>query len=114
MQKILDTTIGGFDRRIEKLVTGSGDLAGSYTILTSIPGIGPVTAAALTAWMGEAAALIGVAPFARDRGTLKGGRHVGGRGTCCTWRRWRPACSILRWRSFTNGSGKGENATRSP
>ena len=31
-----------------------------------MPGIGPVTAASL----------IGVAPFARDSGTLKGGRHV--------------------------------------
>ncbi len=26
----------------------------------------------------QAAALIGVAPFARDSGTLKGGRHIGG------------------------------------
>ena len=51
-----------------------------------MPGIGPVTAAALIAWMSElgaignrqAAALIGVAPFARDSGTLKGGRHISG------------------------------------
>ena len=51
-----------------------------------MPGIGPVTAAALIAWMSElgaigsrqAAALIGVAPFARDSGTLRGGRHVAG------------------------------------
>ena len=75
-----------FDRRIEELVAGSEELADSYEILTSVPGIGPVTAASLIAWMGElgaignrqAAALIGVAPFARDSGSLKGGRHVAG------------------------------------
>lgn len=51
-----------------------------------MPGIGPVTAATLIAWVSElgsmsnrqAAALLGVAPFARDRGTLKGGRHISG------------------------------------
>lgn len=82
----LDAGIREFDRRIGELVAGSEDLAGSCAILTSAPGIGPVTAASLIAWMGElgaignrqAAALIGVAPFARDSGSLKGGRHIGG------------------------------------
>ena len=103
----LSAAVCEFDRRIEELVAGSEELADSYEILTSVPGIGPVTAASLIAWMGElgaignrqAAALIGVAPFARDSGTLKGGRHVaGGRrddlGTCSTWPQCRPACSI--------------------
>lgn len=75
-----------YDRRIGELIAGAEEHAESYGILTSVPGIGPVTAAALIAWMGElgaignrqAAALIGVAPFARDSGTLKGGRHIGG------------------------------------
>ncbi len=82
----LDAGVGEYDRRIGELVAGSDDLGESYGILTSVPGIGPVTAASLIAWMGElgaignrqAAALIGVAPFARDSGTLKGGRHVTG------------------------------------
>ena len=82
----LDSAIGEHDRGIEELVADAEDLAESYGILTSVPGIGPVTAAALLAWMSElgaignrqAAALIGVAPFARDSGTLKGGRHVTG------------------------------------
>ena len=82
----LDSAIGEHDRGIEELVADAEDLAESYGILTSVPGIGPVTAAALIAWMSElgaignrqAAALIGVAPFARDSGTLKGGRHVTG------------------------------------
>ena len=62
----LDADVREYDRRIEDLVAGSDDFEESYRILTSVPGIGPVTAASL----------IGVAPFARDSGTLKGGRHV--------------------------------------
>lgn len=82
----LDAGVREYDRRIRELISGAEEHAGSYRILTSVPGIGPVTAAALIAWMGElgaignrqAAALIGVAPFARDSGSLKGGRHISG------------------------------------
>lgn len=82
----IEAGVREFDRRIEELVAGAEDLAESYGILTSVPGIGPVTAASLIAWMSElgaignrqAAALVGVAPFARESGTLKGGRHVSG------------------------------------
>ncbi len=82
----LKCAIAEHDRAIEEQISGSKEHAESYAILTSVPGIGPVTAAALIAWMGElgaignrqAAALIGVAPFARDSGTMKGGRHVSG------------------------------------
>ena len=74
------------DRRIAETVAGAEELAGSRDIPMSIPGIGPAAAAALIAWTGElgaigsrqAAALIGVAPFARDSGTLKGARRVAG------------------------------------
>ena len=82
----LKCAIAEHDRAIEEQISGSKEHAESYAILTSVPGIGPVTAAALIAWMGElgaignrqAAALIGVAPFARDSGSMKGGRHVSG------------------------------------
>ncbi len=82
----IDAGIGACERGIKELVAGAEDLAESYGILISVPGIGPVTAAALLAWMSElgaignrqAAALVGVAPFARDSGKLKGGRHVTG------------------------------------
>ena len=82
----IDAGVREFDRRIGELIAGSEDLTESYRILTSVPGIGPVTAAALIAWMSgpgaignrQAAALIGVAPFARDSGSLKGGRRVTG------------------------------------
>ena len=81
-----DREIGHYDKAIRELISGDSAHAESYRILVSIPGIGPVTAAALISWMAElgsignrqAAALIGVAPFARDSGGMKGARHISG------------------------------------
>ena len=81
-----DREIERYDTAIRELIDGSTAHAGRYRILVSIPGIGPVTAAALISWMTElgsignrqAAALIGVAPFARDSGVHSGARHVAG------------------------------------
>ena len=78
--------IEGIEDDIRTLIDGSEDHAQAYTILTSVTGIGPITAAALIAWMPElgtignrqAAALLGVAPYARDSGTSSGKRHVRG------------------------------------
>jgi transposase len=59
-------------------------------LLTSVPGVGPVTASTLIAELPELgqldrrriAALVGVAPVARDSGTLRGRRMIrGGRGS---------------------------------
>ncbi|WP_425411843.1 transposase [Leisingera aquimarina] len=52
--------------------------------MQSIKGIGPKTAAACLAYVpelgdltkGEAASIVGPAPFARDSSTLRGHRHV--------------------------------------
>lgn len=79
-------SIAAYDRGIEELIAGDADHAESCRILRSVPGIGPVTAAALICWMSElgtignrqAAALIGVAPMAKDSGTMKGARHIRG------------------------------------
>lgn len=57
-----------------------------FELLQSLPGVGPVTAAALVARMpelgsmrrGQAASLLGVAPFDRDSGAFKGKRFVWG------------------------------------
>ena len=56
----------------------------AHAILRSIPGVGPVTAAALPVWMPgpdtignrQAAALAGVAPYACDSGDRTGRRSV--------------------------------------
>jgi len=82
----LKEQITGIEEDIKILIEGSDDHAQAFTILTSITGVGPITAAALIAWMPElgtignrqAAALLGVAPYARDSGTSSGNRHVRG------------------------------------
>src|SRR5207237_6453497 len=74
------------DREIAKLVERDDDWRGKAQLLTSVPGVGPGTAAALLAGMPElgsldrkqAAALAGLAPFADDSGTLRGRRRVRG------------------------------------
>ncbi len=68
------------------MIAADEEQAERFRILTSIPGVGVVTAAALLCWMPElgslgrrqAAALIGVAPFANDSGQHRGARHIRG------------------------------------
>ena len=65
------------------------DLVARFDLLKSLPGIGEVVAAVLVVRMpelgalkpGQAASLLGVAPFDRDSGNMKGTRFIsGGRG----------------------------------
>ena len=82
----LDDQIAELETAIEAVIASDPEQAERYRILTSIPGVGPVTAAALLCWMSElgslgrrqAAALIGVAPFANDSGQHRGTRHIRG------------------------------------
>ena len=82
----IDKDIDRCDREIRKLIEGEAAHAESCRIPASIPGVGPAAAAAPVCWMSElgtisgrqAASLIGVAPAARDSGTMKGVRHVRG------------------------------------
>ena len=62
------------------------DLEARFRLLVSLPGVGPVVAATLVVRMpelgdmrrGQAAALIGVAPFDRDSGQWRGLRFIAG------------------------------------
>ncbi len=62
------------------------DLLARFRLLLSLPGVGPIVAAALVIRMpelgamdrGQAASLLGVAPFDRDSGQWKGQRFIGG------------------------------------
>ena len=82
----LDDQIARLETAIEAVITSDPEQAERYGILTSIPGVGLMTAAALLCWMPElgsldrrqAAALIGVAPFANDSGQHRGARHIRG------------------------------------
>ena len=82
----LDDQIAALDAAIEAVIVDDPEQTERYRILTSIPGVGPVTAAALLCWMPElgslehrqAAALVGVAPFANDSGQHRGVRRIRG------------------------------------
>ncbi len=84
--ELLARQVAAFDDRLRKLIASDPDTDRRYRILLSIPGVGPVSAATLCCWMPElgqlgnrqAAALLGVAPFARDSGHHRGARHIRG------------------------------------
>lgn len=71
---------------ILKQIKDHHDLLDRYRLLISLPGFGPIVAATHIIRMpelgamqrGQAASLIGVAPFARDSGQYKGQRFIGG------------------------------------
>ena len=71
---------------IEKMIKESPLYQETVELLTTVPGVGPVTTAALVAFCPELgtlnrhqiAALIGTAPFNRDSGTRRGQRIVWG------------------------------------
>lgn len=72
--------------QVLRLIKAHADLLARYRLLISLPGVGPVVAATLVVRMpelgalrkGQAAALVGVAPFDRDSGQWKGLRFIAG------------------------------------
>src|SRR5204862_5371347 len=78
------------DRRIAQLIESDDDWKNKRDLLSSVPGIGTVTASQLVADLPELgklnrqqiAALVGVAPVNRDSGVMRGKRSIfGGRAT---------------------------------
>jgi len=71
---------------ILRRLRAEADLLARFRLLISLPGVGPVVAATLTIRMpelgamqrGQAASLLGVAPFDRDSGQWKGLRFISG------------------------------------
>ena len=82
----LSAQIAESEQRIEQSLRANESTCSRTRALRSVPGIGPVTSAILIAEMPElglisgetAAALAGLAPIARDSGTLRGKRTIGG------------------------------------
>jgi transposase len=81
------------DRDLETFLRSSPLWQEDAKVLRSVPGVGPIVTATLIARLPElgslnckqVAALVGVAPFNRDSGTLRGKRTVwGGRGALRT------------------------------
>jgi transposase len=84
--RLLGRQVEAVERLIADEVESDDDWRGRRDLLTSVPGVGATTAATLVAELPElgrlnrrqVAALVGVAPFNRDSGTLRGRRAVAG------------------------------------
>jgi transposase len=90
---LLDEEIGRIEGQLNSLMAADGLLREKLDRLKSVKGIGPIVALTLvvdlpelgTLSHKEISALVGVAPFCRDSGTLKGKRTIwGGRATVRT------------------------------
>jgi transposase len=86
--RVLEQQREDLDRRIAKLIESDDDWRNKRDLLTTVPGVGAVTASQLVADLPELgklnrqqiAALVGVAPINRDSGTMRGKRSIfGGR-----------------------------------
>ena len=107
----LEQQLAALDAALRQRVEASPVWRATEELLRSVPGIGPTTAFTLLAELPELgtlsgrqiAALVGVAPFARDSGTLHGKRAIwGGRAPVRTVLymatlaavRWNPALTV--------------------
>ncbi len=84
--KVIEAQLRTIDRQISERIENTPRLRQRSEILNSVPGIGPTTANMLVTELPELgrlnrrqiAALVGVAPMARDSGTFRGKRMTGG------------------------------------
>jgi transposase len=79
----LEEALAGIERDLGTAVRESAVWRAREELLRSVPGVGPVSARTLLAERGsltrrQAAALVGVAPFSRDSGKMRGKRTIGG------------------------------------
>jgi transposase len=90
--RCLKRQIAAVDQEVAKLIREAPKLLRRAELLSSVPGVGPVTSATLIAQLPgigalnrkEVAALVGVAPFNRDSGKHHGKRAIwGGRAPVC-------------------------------
>jgi transposase len=97
----LERQLNDVDDDVDRTIQASPVWRAKENLLRSVPGVGPVVSRTLIGDLPELgmlprkqiAALVGVAPVARDRGTLRGKRLVWGGGAPsfarrCTWPRW--------------------------
>lgn len=91
--RTLDQHIRAIDRKIEKALLEDSERAELWDLLQTVPGVGPGVARTLLIDLPELghlgrreiAALVGVAPFAKDSGTIRASRRIrGGRASVRT------------------------------
>jgi transposase len=103
----LAADIGLLDKRMVEMVASDAVLAHRYRLLTSMPGVGSLLACTLIALLPElgrmnrkqVAALVGVAPYAFESGTLKGRRCIWGGRANVRQVLYMAAMSASNWNS---------------
>ena len=101
----LDTQIVQLDADIQAMIEASPVWQATADLLQSVPGVGATTAAMLISRLPELgtldrrriAALVGVAPFARDSGRFRGHRAVWGGRPDVRAVLYMSALSAIRW-----------------
>lgn len=84
--KTIRADIKALEAELVGLATACPEIAPVYAIITSVPGVGPISALTLIGSLPElgqltrrqVASLLGVAPFARDSGKMRGVRSIAG------------------------------------
>jgi transposase len=100
----LERQLAALDAELRQRIEASPLWHAKADLLRSVPGIGPTTACTLLAELPElgtlsgreVAALVGVAPFARDSGTLRGTRAIWGGRTSVRTTLYMAALSASR------------------
>ncbi len=103
--KLLETQLAALDRDIGDAVRGSPAWRAAEDLLTSVPGVGNVTARTLIAELPELghldrrriAALVGVAPINRDSGQWRGHRAIAGGRVAVRNTLFMATLTAIRW-----------------
>jgi transposase len=103
----LERQVSDLDASLKERVEASPVWRAKENLLRSVPGIGKVTTTTLLAELPELgtltgrqiAALVGLAPFARDSGTMRGKRCIWGGRTSVRTVLYMATLSAVRWNS---------------
>jgi transposase len=105
MLKTLEAQLSELDREIDGAVRGSPAWRAADDLLTSVPGVGDITARTLIAELPELgrldrrriAALVGIAPINRDSGQMRGRRTIAGGRTAVRNALFMATLTAIRW-----------------
>jgi transposase len=101
----MESQVKELEAELNQVIQASPIWRAREDLLTSVPGIGDVTAQTLIAMLPElghvtakrAAALVGIAPFARDSGPKKGKRSIWGGRASLRAALYMATLSAIRW-----------------
>jgi transposase len=101
----MESQVKELEAELNQVIQASPIWRAKEDLLTSVPGIGEVTAQSLIAMLPElghvtakrAAALVGIAPFARDSGPKKGKRSIWGGRASLRAALYMATLNAIRW-----------------